>query len=167
MKEGVESLGRVRAQAIVLLVFAFLGGAFIGGTMERVMRHRGPRPPTAGTGGSPRGGFGFACGGPSADGAPRPPAGLPTFYESLGLTVEQRASIEAIYKKRAARVDSAMATACKVIGPARDSSAKEINAVLNADQKTKRDSLRANRGGRGRPFGRGGDSPRPTEFKRP
>ena len=37
MKEGVESLGRVRAQAMVLLVLAFLAGAFVGGTMERVM----------------------------------------------------------------------------------------------------------------------------------
>ena len=37
MKEGVESLGRVRTQAMVLLAIAFLGGAFVGGTIERVM----------------------------------------------------------------------------------------------------------------------------------
>ena len=34
MKEGVDALGRVRAQAIVLLVLAFLAGAFAGGAIE-------------------------------------------------------------------------------------------------------------------------------------
>ena len=163
MKEGVESLGRVRAQAIVLLVFAFLAGAFVGGTMERVMG-RGPRtnPPR-----SSFGGFGFAC--PTGDRQARQaPAGLPPWYEPLNLTVEQRTKIEEISKKRSARVDSAMTSACAVMGPARDSSFKEIDAVLTAEQRAKRDSLRAVRasgargtgGRRGGGFGRG-ETPRP------
>ncbi|MFI5311709.1 MAG: hypothetical protein ACHQQ3_10775, partial [Gemmatimonadales bacterium] len=36
MSETMDSLGRVRAQAIVLLVLAFLAGAFAGGAIERV-----------------------------------------------------------------------------------------------------------------------------------
>ncbi len=171
MKEGVESLGRVRAQAIVLLVFAFLGGAFIGGTMERVMRPRGLRPAASTTGG-PRGG-GFSCGGPVAGrGGTRAPGSLPSWYESLSLTVGQRARIEEILKKRSARVDSAMTAACLVMRPAFDSTSKEVDEVLTADQKMQRDSIRAARpttrgGGRGRPFGRGPDATRPSETKKP
>jgi hypothetical protein len=152
MKEGVESLGRVRAQAMVLLVIAFLAGAFVGGTMERVM----VRPSRSGTGGG-RGSY--SRGGGSIDRAPRPPGSLPGWYESLGLTVDQRAKIEAILNKRSARVDSAIKIACVVIGPARDSSFKEADGVLTPDQRTKRDSVRASRppqrGGvqRGGPFG--------------
>lgn len=150
MREGVESLGRVRAQAMVLLVIAFLAGAFVGGTMERVMH----RPPRAGAG--PRGGFARG-GGP--DRSLRPPGGLPSWYESLGLSTDQRAKIEAILTKRSARVDSAMKIACVVIAPARDSSSKEADAVLTADQRAKRDSMRAARVGgaprRGGAFGCG------------
>ncbi len=153
MKEGVESLGRVRAQAMVLLVIAFLAGAFVGGTMERVM----VRPSRSGTGGG-RGSYQRGGGGPP-DRAPRAPGSLPPWYESLGLSVDQRAKIEAILSKRSARVDSAMKIACVVIGPARDSSSKEADAVLTADQRAKRDSARASRpptrggGQRGGPFG--------------
>jgi hypothetical protein len=152
MKEGVESLGRVRAQAMVLLVIAFLAGAFVGGTMERVM----VRPSRSGSGGG-RGSYSRSGG--SADRAPRAPGALPFWYESLGLTVDQRAKIEAILNKRSARVDSAMKVACVVIGPARDSSSREADAVLTAEQRARRDSVRASRppqrggGQRGGPFG--------------
>ena len=151
MKEGVESLGRVRAQAMVLLVIAFLAGAFIGGTIERVMA----RPSRAGAGrGAP-----FGRGGPSADRTPRAPGSLPSWYEALGLSADQRSKIEAILAKRSARVDSAMKSACATITPARDSSGKEADAVLTADQRAKRDSIRASRPTRGGPgggMGRGG-----------
>lgn len=147
MREGVESLGRVRAQAMVLLVIAFLAGAFVGGTMERVMH----RPSRSGTG--PRGPFARG-GGP--DRAQRAPGGLPSWYEQLGLSADQHAKIEAILTKRSARVDSAMKIACIVIAPARDSSSKEADAVLTADQRAKRDSMRASRvSGGGRRGGAG------------
>ncbi len=148
MKEGVESLGRVRAQALVLLVIAFLAGAFVGGTIERVMA----RPSRASQTGS-RGGFGRAS---SFDRGARPTGGFPLWYESLGLSVDQRSKIEAILAKRSARVDSAMKNACVIIGPARDSSSREADAVLTAQQRAKRDSIRAGRPaprGRGGPFG--------------
>ncbi len=154
MKEGVESLGRVRAQAMVLLVIAFLAGAFVGGTIERVM----VRPSRSGTGGG-RGSYQRGGGGGLPDRAPRAPGSLPPWYESLGLSVDQRAKIEAILSKRSARVDSAMKVACVVIGPARDSSSREADAVLTAEQRARRDSVRASRppqrggGQRGGPFG--------------
>src|SRR6185312_8307549 len=108
MKEGVESLGRVRAQAMVLLVIAFLAGAFVGGTTERVMFRR-PRPEPASPRGGPRGG-----GGGGERGA-RPPGGVPGWYESLDISADQRAKIEAILARRSQRVDSAWKSACQVI----------------------------------------------------
>lgn len=153
MKEGVESLGRVRAQALVLLVIAFLAGAFVGGTMERVMfrpSRMGLGPTRGGTRGGDRGG----------DRGARPPGGAPSWYESLGLSADQRTKIEAILARRSQRVDSAMKSACVVIAPARDSSFREIDAVLTPAQKAKRDSVRAARsqqprsgGSRAGPFG--------------
>jgi hypothetical protein len=148
MKEGVESLGRVRAQAMVLLVIAFLAGAFFGGTMERVMFRR-PRTDAGPQRGGSRGGERGA----------RPPGGTPSWYESLGVSADQRTKIEAILARRSQRVDSAMKSACVVIRPARDSSFREIDAVLTAAQKQKRDSVRAARppqtrgGPRAGPFG--------------
>jgi hypothetical protein len=148
MKEGVESLGRVRAQAMVLLVFAFLAGAFVGGTIERLVG----RPSRGGS-------RAYGRGGPTADRGPRPPGGLLASYEALGLSVDQRSKIEAILAKRGPRVDSVMKSACVVIGPATDSTHNEIDAVLTAGQRAKRDSSRAarpsTRGGRGGPFGCG------------
>lgn len=154
MKEGVESLGRVRTQAMVLLAIAFLGGAFVGGTIERVMA----RPSRQGIGGA-RGGpgrSGAARGGPGAARAPRAPGALPGSYELLGLSADQHAKIESILAKRSARVDSAMKSVCVVIGPARDSTSKEIDAVLTADQRAKRDSIRTARAARGPGGTRGG-----------
>src|ERR1019366_356977 len=153
MKEGVESLGRVRAQAMVLLVIAFLAGAFVGGTIERVMAR-----PSRSSMMATRGGYtGYTRGAAPTARAPRAPGGLPSWYEPLGLSADQRAKIEAILAKRSARVDSVMKSACVVIGPARDSSSKEADAVLTADQRAKRDSIRAARPApRGMTGGRGG-----------
>ncbi|MFI5245987.1 MAG: hypothetical protein ACHQQR_12220 [Gemmatimonadales bacterium] len=150
MKEGVEALGRVRAQAIVLLFIAFLAGAFVGGTIERVMA-RPSRSSIAGARG------GYMRGGPPMARTPRAPGSLPSWYEPLGLSADQRAKIEAILAKRSTRVDSVMKVACTVIAPARDSSSKEADAVLTADQRAKRDSIRAARPAmRGPTGGRGG-----------
>src|SRR5580704_10493949 len=98
MKEGVESLGRVRAQAMVLLVIAFLAGAFVGGTIERVMFR-----PSRSIAGGPRGG---TRGGPAPDRGPRPPGALPGWYEQLDLSTDQRSKIEGILSKRSDRVNS-------------------------------------------------------------
>jgi hypothetical protein len=161
MNEGVESLGRVRAQAMLLLVIAFLGGAFVGGTIERVMI-RPSRSAGGMRGAFARGGGPSGRGGAAATRGPRPPGALPSLYETLGLSADQHAKIEAILAKRSSRVDSAMKSVCVVIGPARDSTSKEIDAVLTTDQRTKRDSIRTARaasrgtgGARGGMFGCG------------
>jgi hypothetical protein len=147
MKEGVESLGRVRAQAMVLLVIAFLAGAFVGGTIERVM--------VRGRSGVPRDTRG-PRGGPQTARAPRAPGALPGWYEQLDLTTDQRSRIEGILSKRSDRVNSAIETACVVIRPARDSSSAEADAVLTAAQRTKRDSIFASFANRGGPRPAGG-----------
>jgi hypothetical protein len=154
MKEGVESLGRVRAQAMVLLVIAFLGGAFVGGTIDQAMRWPS-RTRALSRGGFMRGGGPSGRGGAATRG-PRPPGALPGSYELLGLSADQHTKIEAILAKRSARVDSAMKSVCVVIGPARDSTSKEIEAVLTADQRTKRDSIRTARMAVRGPSGPGG-----------
>ena len=158
MKEGVESLGRVRAQAMVLLVIAFLAGAFVGGTIERVM--------VRGRSGAPRDTRGGPRGGPPTARAPRAPGALPGWYEQLDLTTDQRAKIEAILSKRSDRVNSAIEMACVVIRPARDSSSTEADAVLTASQRTKRDSIFAAFASRNsaRPTGGGGGSGRGGMF---
>lgn len=150
MKEGVESLGQVRMQALVLLAIAFLGGAFVGGTLERVMF----RPShAAGSRGGPRGGL-------SQPRAPRPPGALPSYYDSLNLTADQHAKIEAILSKRTDRLNAAVETACAVIRPMRDSTRSEADAVLTDGQRAKRDSMFAafasRGGGRGGGFGGSG-----------
>jgi hypothetical protein len=139
---------------MVLLVIAFLAGAFVGGTIERVM--------VRGRSGVPRDTRG-PRGGPPTARAPRPPGALPGWYEQLDLTTDQRSKIEAILSKRSDRVNMAIETACVVIRPARDSSSAEADAVLTASQRTKRDSIFASfnsrsgarpaGGGRGGMFG--------------
>ena len=151
MKDGVESLGQVRTQALVLLAIAFLAGAFVGGTLERVM-YRPSRSALA------RGG---SRGGPPPVRTPRSPGALPFYYDSLNLTADQHSKIEAILSKRTGRLDAAVETACAVIRPMRDSTRTEADAVLTAGQRAKRDSLFAafaNRGGArgGGPGGGGG-----------
>jgi hypothetical protein len=151
MKDGVESLGQVRTQALVLLAIAFLAGAFVGGTLERVLVRPSRAP----------GSRGGSRGGPPPVRTPRPPGSLPFYYDSLNLTADQHSKIEAILSKRTERLNSAVETACAVIRPMRDSTRSEADAVLTAGQRAKRDSLFAtfaNRGGArgGGPGGGGG-----------
>jgi Spy/CpxP family protein refolding chaperone len=138
MKDGVESLGKVRMQAFILLVLAFLAGAFAGGAVERVMHRRAPR---MGMGGMR---------GPGGPGGPGPGRGMPGFLQTLALTEQQQKQADAIVQKRRARVDSLM----QLIGAASDSTRHEIDALLTPEQKAKFDSLRTRGFGRG--FGGGG-----------
>jgi hypothetical protein len=142
MSDGLDSLGRVRAQAIVLLVLAFLAGAFAGGAIEHIglRTSRGARPAR---------GFlrGPGSGQPRAPGS-RGPGGFTAYFDSIGLSADQRTKIDEIVKKRSARVDSVRKSSWDVVSAARDSTRKEVDAVLTADQRRKLDSLRP-RGGRG------------------
>ena len=133
MKAGTESLGPVRMQAIVLLLLAFLAGALVGGATERVLLHRSARVDRAGG-----------------------PGGKAGFYGWLGVNDAQRTQIDAIFAKRRPHLDSLDA----MRRSAMDSTRKEMDAVLTADQRAKLDSSRAR--GRG---GRGGYGP-PGRFDR-
>lgn len=123
MKSGMESLGPVRTQAVVLLLLAFLTGALVGGATERVLLHRAARVDRAGG-----------------------PGGRAGFYGWLGVSDAQRTQIDAIFAKRRPHLDSLNA----MRRSAMDSARKEMDAVLTPDQRAKLDSSRARgRGGRG------------------
>ncbi|MBI3567836.1 MAG: hypothetical protein HY084_06490 [Gemmatimonadetes bacterium] len=155
MKDGFNALGSARAQAMLLLVLAFLAGAVAGGAAERVaIRRQWDRiRPWSGRGMMGRGMFGGSRGGgPGGAG----------FYEQLGLSDAQHKEIDAIVEKRRARVDSVMTVSGGIMRAAMDSTRREIDAVLTPAQRAQADSLRAQRrnmrGGRG--FGGMGDSTR-------
>ena len=123
MKSGMEALGPVRTQAVVLLLLAFLAGAVVGGATERVLLHRAARVNRAGG-----------------------PGGKAGFYGWLGVSDAQRTQIDAIFAKRRPHLDSLDA----LRRSAMDSARKEMDAVLTPDQRAKLDSSRARgRGGRG------------------
>ena len=123
MKSGMESLGPVRTQAVVLLLLAFLTGALVGGATERVLLHRAARVDRAGG-----------------------PGGRAGFYGWLGVSDAQRTQIDAIFAKRRPHLDSLNA----IRRSAMDSARTEMDAVLTPDQRAKLDSSRARgRGGRG------------------
>ena len=123
MKAGMESLGPVRTQAVVLLLLAFLAGALVGGATERVLLHRAAHVARAG--------------GPGQNGG---------FNSWLGVTDAQRVQIDAIFAKRRPHLDSLDV----MRRSAMDSARKEMDAVLTPAQRAKLDSSRARgRGGRG------------------
>ncbi len=123
MKSGMESLGQVRTQAVVLLLLAFLAGALVGGATERVLLHRTARMDHVGG-----------------------PGGKAGFYGWLGVSEAQRTQIDAIFAKRRPHLDSLDV----MRRSAMDSARKEMDAVLTAAQRATLDSSRARgRGGRG------------------
>lgn len=145
MKGGFNALGGARAQAMLLLVLAFLAGAVAGGAAERVaIRRQWDRLRPAG---ARMMGPGYFRGGRSGPGG----AG---FFERLGLSGAQRTQIDAIVGKRRARIDSVMRQSGGVMRAAMDSTRTEIDAVLTPAQRVRADSLRAQR--RAARTGRGG-----------
>jgi len=137
MKDGFESLGRVRIQGVALLVIAFVVGALGGMSAERIRASRvHPAPP---------------------DGM-RMHGGLPPWFEELNLTSEQQARIQAIFHSSRPRTDSVLQASLPRLEAIRDSVRAEIRAVLTPDQQRQFDEMeeRGPRGPRGR---RGGPGP--------
>jgi hypothetical protein len=154
VKEPLTSLGTVRTQALVLLVLAFLAGAFAGGVIERVSLRRRPLGALRGI---PRRGPGF-------DGLRS--GGVPSSFDRIGLSEPQRALIDSIVRKRSARTDSLM----KMSRAAYDSTRSEIDAVLTLPQRQQLDSLRREARASGGPGMRGprrDASPPPAPQKHP
>ena len=129
MSSPVPSPNRVRAQAVVLLLLAFLAGAFVGGTLERLSHGRRADRPSRGSyaGGMGRGGYGGRGGGFSA------------IYDSLNLSEAQRAAIDTIMIRQRPVADSLR----KAITSSMDDSRKAVEAVLTPAQRAKADSMRA------------------------
>jgi hypothetical protein len=154
MKEGMTSAGTVRTQALVLLVLAFLAGAFAGGAIERLSVRRRPTGSSR-IGGSRRG--------PGFDGLRA--GNLPSSFDRIGLSEDQRLRIDSIVSKRSARTDSLM----KMSRAAYDSTRNEIDAVLTVPQRLTLDSLRREARAAGGLGGRGPrrDAPAPDAQKKP
>ena len=150
MIPGVESLGRVRARGIVILIAAFLAGGVLGVAAERIRAAR-----TA-----PRVAFDRPFGASRQPG----PGQLPRFYERLDLSPAQKDSMWAILERARPRTDSLMRQTVPLIRVYMDSIQRELRAVLTEEQREQLDRERETRRGRGmrrRAFGPGGPDPLP------
>jgi Spy/CpxP family protein refolding chaperone len=152
MKDGVESLGRVRAQGITLLLVTFVVGALAGVALERVRAVRQPMPDPA---------IGMA--------PPFAQEYLPRMFNELDLTREQHQQIMQILQSRRPHTDSIMNAMLPRLRAVTDSVRMEILAVLTPEQATRLDSLmlemRPRRGKmRGGPPGRRGMGGPPPQF---
>ena len=141
MKNTVESLGRIRAQGVALLVITFVVGALAGVAFERL---RAPRPD-------------FPPGREPGLGMMRPfgPDRLPPMFEELNLTTEQRAQISEIMERSRPRTDELLESMLPRLRAVMDSVRDEIHAVLTPEQAVKLDSLMADMQGRFRGMRRG------------
>lgn len=137
MKDGFESLGRVRLQGVALLVIAFVAGALGGMSAERIRASRAhPAPP---------------------DGM-RMHGGLPPWFHELNLTSEQQERIQTIFRSSRPRTDSVLQASLPRLEGIRDSVRAEVRAVLTPDQRRQFDEMEA-RGPRGPWRQRGGPGP--------
>lgn len=122
MRDGIESLGRVRLQGLALLIVALGVGLVAGMALERVRTfHRAP----------PR---------------PRPmeptQAGLPPDLARLDLTEDQRTQIQAIFEQARPLTDSILAEMLPRLRAVEDSTRSLIRAVLTVEQRRRYDEIR-------------------------
>ena len=146
MKDGFESLGRVRLQGFALLAIVFAVGVLGGMAIERlrISRVRPPRPAEF---------VGLR-------------GGMPPGMERLNLTAEQRAQIAEIFRSSRPLTDSVLRSSMPRLQAIHDSVRQEIRAVLTPEQQKIFDEMepesrwgpRRGPGGRGGP---GGPGPRP------
>ncbi len=120
MKDGFESLGRIRFQGVALLLMAFVVGALAGAAGDRLLLSRGEIdrsfPP------------------------PRPRPGLlPGPLESLDLTPQQREQITTILERRRPQTDSILAVTLPQLRTITDSIREEIRGVLTPEQQERLD----------------------------
>lgn len=123
MKEGLDALGRVRAQGIALLFITFLVGVLAGFAAERVRTARaapedGPVPGTA-----------FR------------PGHLPPMFRHLDLTPEQREEVLAIIAARRPQTQEILDEMLPRLRAVTEATEDEIRAVLSAEQAAAWDSL--------------------------
>jgi len=119
MNSNLESLGRLRLQAILLLLAVFVIGALAGAAFERGRWRRWPPPPP-----------------------PPPPHGLPPgLREELHLTPDQATRIEEILDRSRARTDVVLDQFLPRLRAVTDSIRAEVRAVLTPEQQKRFDRL--------------------------
>lgn len=112
MNSGFESLGRLRAQALVLLALVFVIGMLSGVATDRLWLQN-PKPMR------PHG----------------PPHGLPPFLkDGLDLTADQNTKIQAIIEGSRSRTDAVFEEVMPRLRTITDSVRVEIRAVLTPEQ---------------------------------
>lgn len=154
MKNGVESLGRVRAQGIALLLVTLVVGVLAGVALERVRAIRSLRDLTRSGAGMMRPWV--------MDGA------MPAMYRELELTREQRAQIMEIMERSRPRTEEMLQHMLPRLRSVTDSVRMEIRAVLTPQQAARMDSLMATMRHRRGPMrqgmrGRGMGAPPPPQ----
>jgi Spy/CpxP family protein refolding chaperone len=152
MKDGFESLGRVRAQGVALLLVTFVVGALAGMALERVRTTRRPPRPEPGR----------FIGQPHAD-------FMPPMFQELDLTDQQVQQIRQILEGSRSQMDSVLDLMMPRLHALTDSVRSEIRAVLTPEQADRLDRLmdRTRRRGMpmqgGLPGGRGRGGPPPPQ----
>ncbi|MFB3908225.1 MAG: hypothetical protein ACE15D_07460 [Candidatus Eisenbacteria bacterium] len=120
MRDGIDALGRLRLQAVLLLICVLLIGALAGIAVDRILLDRG-------------------------DGHPHrpPPTGLPTeIIEGLDLTPEQYEKVDSIVWSSRPRTDAIFDELLPRIRSLADSVRAEIRLVLNEEQRATFDRRR-------------------------
>lgn len=121
MSSALESLGRIRLQAILVLIAVFAVGLLAGAALDRAWWQR-PHPP--GQGGPPPGGHG-----PGPKGLP------PELGEKLGLTADQDRRIQEIFAGSRPRADAVLDRFLPELRAVADSVRTEIRNVLTPRQR--------------------------------
>lgn len=141
MNSGMESLGRLRLTAVLLLAGVFVVGALAGAAWERLSHHRPGPPPHDHHGG--------------------PPHGLPPeFTEGLDLTPAQVEQMEEIIERHRPAMESVLDEFLPRLRTVSDSTRAEARAVLTPEQQKIFDR-RDHPAFRGEPAGWGPPRPRP------
>lgn len=117
MRDGVESLGRIKLQGLALLALAFLTGALAGAAGDRLLTRRiTPERPGARWGA---------------------PGMVPPFLERLDLSDEQRTRIREILEASRPVTDSILQQTMPRLRAITDSVRHEIQAVLTPAQRAR------------------------------
>jgi Spy/CpxP family protein refolding chaperone len=130
MKDGFESLGRVRAQGLALLVVTFAVGLLGGMALERVRMARRVPPQ-------------------QVDRVRMGPGVMPPMFERLDLTGEQRERIDAILQQSRPLTDSVLQSSLPRLRAIRDSVRLQVRAVLTPEQQERFDAMERRWGDRG------------------
>jgi len=143
MKDGFESLGRVRVQGLALLAIAFVAGILGGMALERIRATH------------------FAAAPPAPVGWTLGRTGLPLGLNQLDLTPDQEQRIRTILEARRPVTDSLVRRTMPRLAAIHDSVRAEIRAVLTPEQQQQFDELerRGMRRGRSRMGGMRGGPP--------